>query len=342
VGEAPPPGSTYSLIKLFFATNRAQKPGGNSEGHFANAPGPLVYGSLSVSVPFDHHFGTIERPGPITGIFFGPDPDKHFTIQTLQLTSRQTMLDAIAAQMAGRAPAGRVALVFIHGFNVAFDDAAFRTAQMAADIGFTGVPVFYSWPSEHSISPLGYTHDATRIEESRPLIKQFISDIITRSRADHVIIIAHSMGTRGVTRVLAELSAEHPEQTRRIAALILAAPDISGEIFRNDIAPRLSRMAASVTLYASSEDKALEVSHIVNGAYALGDARAGIRVLPGMDSIDATLVGTSFLGHSTYGESPRLLEDIKSVVAGRRPPARAWLSPRTSAAGAYYVFTPAP
>jgi hypothetical protein len=94
-------------------------------------------------------------------------------------------------------------------------------------------------------------------------------------------------------------------------------------------------MARNVTLYASAEDVALEASYRVNGARALGDARAGLRVFPGMDSIDATAVGTSFLRHSEYGDSPFLLNDIAQVMQGRAPGERIWLNERRPPAGAY-------
>ena len=42
------------------------------------------------------------------------------------------------------------AFVFIHGYNVAFDDAIYRTAQIAYDLSFDGPPILYSWPSRAS------------------------------------------------------------------------------------------------------------------------------------------------------------------------------------------------
>ena len=39
------------------------------------------------------------------------------------------------------------AVVFIHGFNVTYDAAAKRAAQLAYDMNYGGVPVLYSWPS---------------------------------------------------------------------------------------------------------------------------------------------------------------------------------------------------
>ena len=49
------------------------------------------------------------------------------------------------------------AFLFIHGYNVTFEGAARRTAQMAYDLGFNGAAVFYSWPSQGT--PTAYTID---------------------------------------------------------------------------------------------------------------------------------------------------------------------------------------
>ena len=323
---------------MFFGTNRARAQTSDAEGRYLNQPGTSVtYGKLAVTIPLNHRVGEIERPGFIYGLLFDPNPERHFTIQQFQGLSRSQLLAELSSRMRSEAGTGRrQALIFIHGYNVSFDMAAFRTAQISYDLKFSGAPVFYSWPS--AFQETLYTHDASRIEEARPLIKQFLSDVIAQTNADRVFIIAHSMGNRGVTRALAELAQAHPEQTRKIAALILAAPDINATVFKNDIAPHLSRMARRVTLYASAEDKALAVSRKIAGARALGDASGGVQVMSGMDTIDATRAGTSFLGHSEYGDNPYLLGDIAGVLAGQPAQQRTWLRARPTPKGVYFEF----
>ena len=48
-------------------------------------------------------------------------------------------------QIAGARKFKDQALVFVHGYNVSFDDAIFRTAQIAKDIDFDGPAVTFSW-----------------------------------------------------------------------------------------------------------------------------------------------------------------------------------------------------
>ena len=43
-------------------------------------------------------------------------------------------------------------VVFVHGFNVNFEDAVYRTAQITYDLQFDGAPFLFSWPTSGNIS----------------------------------------------------------------------------------------------------------------------------------------------------------------------------------------------
>jgi esterase/lipase superfamily enzyme len=45
----------------------------------------------------------------------------------------------------------------VHGFNVSFENALRRTAQIAYDLDFDGAPFLFSWPSRDSL--LSYASD---------------------------------------------------------------------------------------------------------------------------------------------------------------------------------------
>ena len=56
-----------------------------------------------------------------------------------------------------------------------------------------------------------------------------------------------------------------------------------------------------------------------NSYRRLGDAGPGLLILSGMDTIDATAVDTSFLGHSYFAENRSVLSDIFYLVRGGLP-----------------------
>lgn len=61
----------------------------------------------------------------------------------------------------------RRAFIFVHGFNNSFEDAARRTAQIAFDVKFDGVPLFYSWPSKGKA--LDYVYDTNNADQASPI-----------------------------------------------------------------------------------------------------------------------------------------------------------------------------
>ena len=120
-------------------------------------------------------------------------------------------------------------LIFIHGYNVSFAKAAQRTAQIVYDLRFAGVPLLYSWPSNAKLT--SYKQDRQNIELSIPYIKSFLKKVINEFNPDNVNIIAHSMGTYGLTQALYELSGEitKTNKSSKFNQIILAAPDIDAK-----------------------------------------------------------------------------------------------------------------
>jgi esterase/lipase superfamily enzyme len=172
----------------------------------------------------------------------------------------------------------RDAFVFIHGYNVGFEDAIYRTAQMAYDLGFGGAPILFSWPSNGAV--LEYTADVNNSDWSIDHLKTFLSEVAANSGATSVHLIGHSMGNRVLTGALERLAAEPVfAQVPRFTHLVLTAPDIDSGIFRQ-LATTIQKTAARVTLYASSNDRALQVSKRINGYPRAGESGASIVVLP--------------------------------------------------------------
>jgi len=59
----------------------------------------------------------------------------------------------------------------------------------------------------------------------------------------------------------------------------------------------------------------------------------------GLDTIDATHVDTSFLGHSYFSETRGVITDIREILkSGLEPDRRGGLRRRMSGAMAYWLF----
>lgn len=97
------------------------------------------------------------------------------------------------------------------------------------------------------------------------------------------------------------------------------APDIDLGIFQRDIVPAINRVDIPTTVYASSNDLALITSSSLNGYPRAGDSSDKIYTFPGIDTIDATQVRQSFLGHSYYRSSFAVIDDLQFLIVGKKP-----------------------
>ncbi|WP_085904467.1 alpha/beta hydrolase [Kiloniella majae] len=302
----------YALIKTFFATDRVLTNTNLVRDKFGFLPSDdLSLGYAYVTIPT-----TSRSPGELNTPFefWGYRPFEsitgHIILQKAPIVPEEEYWESLQQRI--KKSDKKSAFIFIHGFNVSFEDAARRTAQISYDLKFQGAPIFYSWPSKGKV--LTYSHDATTIERTREHLKPFLKKILAQTEVENFYIIAHSMGTRAVTKTLGELMRERPSLSSKITEVILAAPDIDAVIFRNQIAPKLTMGNRPVTLYRSADDKAMTLSKIANGFARIGDGNEEFIFIPGIEVIDATGKTTDFLNHSYFIESYSVITDIENLI----------------------------
>jgi esterase/lipase superfamily enzyme len=335
-GPAAGQALNIDAVTIDFCTNRTRDPGAEGfERLFGADPGEASYGRCVVSIPREHHMiGNIERPSVFRGEFH-EHPDRDVMIQSIDLDSADGFFAALGRQVGGSHQ--HAALVFIHGFNTSFAEAARRTAQIAYDLNFDGAPILFSWPAHAgSLGVARYDRDGDRCARAVPILRDFLAGLAARSGAERIFLIAHSMGARAASAALLALD---PALARRFSEVVLAAPDIDAATFRAIIAPALVARVPRLTLYASSVDRVLRASGRINHAPRAGDSTPGVVVVPSMVTIDASAVDTSFLGHGYYAQERTVLDDIYYLFNTDLPAARRF-GMWSAEQGAYYVFRP--
>jgi esterase/lipase superfamily enzyme len=289
---------------------------GPSFGPRREATEVVHYGTCEVSIPPKHDVGAVERP------VIGPENEQeHVVLQKTESLEEEAFFASIREQLSNISPSEKSCFVFIHGFNVDFENAARRTAQIHYDLKFEGVPIFFSWPSRANLRH--YFSDRNEIEFSRYVIKQFLTDVAARSDAQRIHVIAHSMGADATCRAIAEMG----DKGKVFDQIVLAAPDIDREVFRRQIAPRLTKTANRTTLYCSKNDLALMLSRNFNDATRAGDSSQGALVIQDVDTVDASEIDTDLLGHSYYGDCIPLLHDVHDLLRGSLSPEQRNLRP---------------
>ncbi len=301
---------------------------------YGNQRGTMEYGICEVSIPRSHKVGHLEAPS-IFRLDFRESPERHVVLMGVEPLESERFFESLKGRVAQSD--SRSAFVFVHGFNVTFEDAARRTAQIAYDLRFDGAPILFSWPSQGGL--FKYTIDETNVMWTVPHLREFLTQVAERTGARRIHLVAHSMGNRALTSALRDLSFLPEAKRPRFNEVVLTAPDIDAEVFRKDIAPYIVQTADRVTLYASSNDTALAYSKTVHGYPRAGDSGRELLVMPGMETVDVSEVDTSLLGHNYYGSNETVLADLIEVLQRSMPPQqRRWLRPARVGALEYWVF----
>ena len=339
---SPDTEKDITTIEVFYGTDRKNTGETDPEDMYSGERSvdedgdldPLEYGICKVSIPPTHQVGEIESP-KWWKFEFKADPEKHVVLHDVEVHPK----DAFFEKMRGtvQKSARKEAFVFVHGYNVSFAEAAKRTAQIAFDLHFDGAPIMYSWPSRGSTA--AYTIDEVNIQWTKINLQRFLLDIAAQSGAETIHLIAHSMGNRALTRAFADLSEEQGTRLgQQFKNVILTAPDIDADVFKREIAPAMCKSGAHITLYASSNDRALLASKKVHGYARAGDSGEQLVVVPGIETIDATDANTGLLGHSYFAESPDIITDIFKIMSvGEKAEVRAGLVQQTHMAGNYWT-----
>jgi len=344
------PAGQPRSIRILFGTDRNANAAAKQQGGpvadpgslFANEPGNQLHLGCAYVVPpkRDAKSASEVAPGMITMYRWLHSTQKadlgdqlYLANELAESAQTRTRVRAQAArQRTGEnlSPvSGSSALVFIHGYNVAFKDALFTVSQIVSDIGYDGRVYMYSWPS--AARTVSYISDMDNAEQAEPFLQSFMKLLLRDADIDYLDILVHSMGSQSVLRALSSLQSVFETERRgavspkkiSIGQIMFAAPDVAGPLFDQKIR-RIAPHANRVTIYASSTDAALLVSRFLrSGAPRMGainDDGEPLRVeVKNVHVINATHpVGwRQFLfgyGHDYFEQSGDVLSDIKSIL----------------------------
>jgi esterase/lipase superfamily enzyme len=318
-------------VTVFYATDRRRTGESAPDEFYGGEFGALDFGTVRVSIPPSHEVGAIESPS-LVRFEFRADPEKHIVLESVGPLRQGSFYDMLRDSL--REASASEALVFVHGYNVSFERAAKRTAQLAFDLKFPGVPVLYSWPSEGKL--LKYTSDEQDVRLTEPHLRQVLDSLVDRVGARKVHVVVHSMGSRAVAAALGDIRRERGNGV--FGEVVFAAPDIDAREWEQILAPAMVGVADRITLYASSRDRALRLSRTLHDYPRAGDSGEGLTVVEGVQTIDASVIDTSLLGHSYFADAVRMVQDLVRVLAQRMQPDQRALKAAQKAGLRYWVI----
>lgn len=300
-----PAADSIASRRIFVATNRNISPDPLLKFNDTRSKNTHFL-SYDISIPPDR------KPGEFSFPQRDLDPSRQFFVSN---TYRHEGAPAFSRQVASRLdPREREelgAILFVHGFNVSYASAVFRTAQIATDFGIKSPMSLFSWPSAGRVSRYAYDRDS--VLHARIALTETIEALA--KQCGKVTIIAHSVGCFLTMEVLKRLTLLRENNTlQSITSAILVQPDIDVDVFLRQM-DDIRSTDIEIAVIGSRNDRALKVSNVLTGGHPrVGEAeniealrQAGVTVIDVSGSSEASL-----LGHTVFLSSPDLLPIIHS------------------------------
>jgi esterase/lipase superfamily enzyme len=302
------------LVRVWFGTNRKPLDEDDvSQGFSAfDSAEAITYGVCNVFIPESHKPGSVGTPWWRRWLRLEAD-------DTLKLHSTHGLpRDVFWQGLAGKLtswwqPGQRNVFVFLHGFNVSFEEAAIRAAQIGYDLKVPGEMAFYSWPSQGSAG--AYTADEATITASVKYISEFLRELSAEAGAERIHLFVHSMGNRGFLSALERLAAKgYPPL--RLGQVFFCAPDEDVRTFR-DKATEFPHHSENRTLLVSPQDQAVFLSQWKHRQDRVGYVPP-VTIMPGIDTIEVGGFGLLDLGHGYFASAEPLIEDIREAIETKK------------------------
>jgi esterase/lipase superfamily enzyme len=335
--------------RFFFVTNR----------RFESSEGPLKerFGNQREELLKFGYFDT--RIQPSLGLGMLIDPTEWFQNEEIQLKAVQELNQAAFVKQIQKFVQDspyRSLLVVVHGFREAFDSGLRKTAFLGHVLDINSPVLFFDWPGNQGSSLSGYRQARRVAEASGAELARTLELIIREIQPDRLWLIANSMGGQVVVDAFGLLhrEADLADAETEIEDVVLTAPDVDHEEFDNQFKQEIKALARNLTVYVSSNDRALLMSRITNRGQRLGEStlspdqleeaiRVANLVEPGSDRVslvDVTPVNRTRNFHNFSLETPEFFDDLfLRLTNAQTPRSRPIYRVEAPSGAIYYVLT---
>ena len=220
----------------------------------------------------------------------------------------------------------RSLLVVVHGFREAFPSALRKTAFLSHVLDVDSPVLLFDWPGNQGSSLSGYRQARRVAEASGAELARTLELIIRDIRPDRLWLVANSMGAQVVVDAFGLLyqEADLADAETEIEDVVLTAPDVDHDEFDNQFKQEIKALARNLTVYVSSNDRALLISRIINRERRRGEStlspdqleeaiRVADLVEPGSELVtlvDVTPVNRTRNFHNFSLETPEFFDDL--------------------------------
>jgi esterase/lipase superfamily enzyme len=335
--------------RYFFVTNRVPE---RDEGPIEERYGRERDDDLKFGF-----FDTKIEPSLGLGMLLNPTEwfqNEEITLQDIQELNETAFVAKLRDQV--EKSSHRSLLVLLHGYKEAFPSALRKTAFFGHVIDINSPILLFDWPGNQGATLPGYRRARRVAEASGPDLAHALELIIRQVRPEKLWVVANSMGGQVVVDAFSYLYAEADlaDAETEIEDVILTAPDVDHEEFNQQFKQEINALARNLTVYVSSNDRALVLSRIINRARRSGEStltpdqlEEAVRVLELVEPdselvtlVDVTPVNRTRNFHNFSLETPEFFDDLYLRLTNEGSPrSRLRYQIKTPDGSVYWVLT---
>lgn len=304
----------HRLVRVWFATNRKPVEVDDIIERFASeeSADEITYGVCNVFIPKSH------KPGSTGSAWWRRwirlEADDTLSVRGTHALPRDVFWKGLADKLeTWWKPGERNAFVLIHGYNVSFEEAAIRAAQIGYDLKVPGEMAFYSWPSHGSWAD--YSADDANIRASVDYIAQFLRELSEHSGAERIHLFVHSMGNQGLLDALERIIADGHGDLQ-FGQIFFCAPDEDVRTFEKKTT-KFPHRFENRTLLVSANDQAVALSKWKHKKNRVGIVPP-VLSFAGIETIEVGGFGLLDMGHDYFATAERVILDMREAIETRK------------------------
>jgi esterase/lipase superfamily enzyme len=315
--------------RFFYTTNREP---GKADGEIHERFGSgretqLKYGFFDAEI----------RPSLGLGMLINPTEwfqNEEIRLREVSSTTQEEFVQQLRSKVAESPYRGL--LIVVHGYREAYESALRKTAFLGHVLDINAPVLLFDWPGNQGSSLRGYRAAREVATASGAELARTLELVIREVQPERLWVVANSMGGQVVVDAFGKLyeQGDFADSETEIEHVILTAPDISQQEFDARFRDEILALSKHMTVYVSSNDRALLVSRLVNrearrGESTLGPdqfgeaARVADLIQPGdrvISLVDVTPVNRTRNFHNFSLETPEYFDDLFLRLANETPP----------------------
>ena len=341
--------SEKGTYRFFYTTNRQVQ---TEEGPVEQRFGRERKETINFGV-----FDTRIEPSLGVGMLINPTEwfkNEEINLQDIQMLDEQSFVKQVRDLV--EASSHKSLLIIVHGYREAFPSALRKTAFFGHVLDVNSPVLLFDWPGNQGGSLGGYRRAREVAEASGADLARVLELIVHQIQPRRLWLVAHSMGAQVAVNAFSDLHSrpDFADAQTEIEDVILTAPDVDHRKFDDKFKQEIADLANDLTVYVSSNDRALVLSRLVNRAQRRGEStlnpdqlEEAIRVSELIDPdselitlVDVTPVNRTRNFHDFSLETPEFFDDLFLRLTNRNTPrSRGLYQVKTPQGSVYWVLT---